>query len=193
MRRLRREMRQLRREMRREMRRLRREMRQLRREMRREMRQLRREMRRLRYECVDCVKNALIASEPHAHSRDLWPHTLTYIDLWPHYTFMIMQIRPYPSLIFITPHEYSTPPLINIQHPSWIFSSTSDVTSLEGCVMRSEVELNIHDGWWILMRGGVEYSWGVMNINEGYGLICMIKSIKSIKKSIKSIKINKIN
>ena len=80
MRRLRREMHRLRREMRRKMRRLRREMRQLRREMRRlrremrrEMLQLRREMRRLRHEYVDCVKNALIASDPHAHSA--WPLT----------------------------------------------------------------------------------------------------------------------
>ena len=40
-----------------------------------------------------------------------------------------MQIRPHPSLIFITPHEYSAPPLINIHRPSWIFRATSDVTS----------------------------------------------------------------
>ena len=60
--------------------------------------------------------------------RDLWPHTLT--QHWPltscilrptHYIFMIMQIRPHPSLLFIT--------LMNIHDDS----ATSDVTSLEGC------------------------------------------------------------
>ena len=158
MRRLRREMRQLHREMRR----LRRKMRRLRREMRREMRRLRREMRqmrrlrrkmchemlRLRRECVDCVVECVDCvvvkcvdcfwtSSIFSVTSDLthWPN----IDLWPHYIFMIMQIRPRPLLIFITPHEYSAPPLINIHHPSWIFSATSllrDVTSLKGCNSR---------------------------------------------------------
>ena len=30
---------------------------------------------------------------------------------------------------------------------------------------------------WIFMRGGAEYLWGVMNINEGCGLICIIMII----------------
>ena len=122
-----------------EMRRLRREMRRLRREMhrlRRKMRQLRREMRRLRHECVDCVMECIDCvvecvdcivkcvdcvwtSCTFSVSSELthWPN----IDLWPHYIFMIMQIRPHPSLISITPHEYSAPPLCCMtSHPSFI-------------------------------------------------------------------------
>ena len=138
-------MRRLRREMcplRHEMRRLRREMRRLRREMlrlRRKMRQLRREMCRLRHECVDCVMecvdcvvecvdcvvkcvDCVSTSCIFRVTSDLihWPN----IDLWPHYIFMIMQIRPHPSLIFINPHEYSAPPFSCMTlHPS------RDVTS----------------------------------------------------------------
>ena len=63
--------------------------------------------------------------------RDLWPHTLT--QHWPltscilrptHYIFMIMQIRPHPSLLFIT--------LMNI-HDDSATSLLRDVTSLKGC------------------------------------------------------------
>ena len=134
--------------------------------------------------CVDCITNVSIASiasigfPPHAYSAISWltsditdqtsctfsvTSDLTHwpnIDLWPHYIFMIMQIRPHPSLIFITPHEYSAPPLINIHHPSWIFSATSDITSLEGSNVTQQ-------------RGGAEYSWWVMNINEGWRWIFM--------------------
>ena len=147
------------------MRQLRREMHRLRREMHRlhrEMRRLRREMRRLHHECVDCVMecvdcvvecvawivkcvDCVWTSCIFSVTSDLthWPN----IDLWPYYIFMIMQIRPHPSWIFITPHEYLAPPLCCVtSHPS------RDVTS--------EVVLNIHEGWWIFMRGD-EYSWEV--------------------------------
>ena len=113
-------MRQLRREMRREMRRL-----------RRKMHRLRREMRRLRHECVDCVMECVdCVVECVVKCVDcVWTSCifsvtsdLTHrpnIDLWPYYIFMIMQIRPHPSWIFITPHEYLAPPLCCVtSHPS---------------------------------------------------------------------------
>ena len=176
MRRLRHEMRREMRRLHREMRRLRREMRQLRPEMRRlhcEMRRLHREMHQLRHECVDCV---VVKCDDYVWTSCTFSVTsdLTHcpnIDLWPYRIFIIMWIRPRLSLIFITPHEYSAPPLINIHHPWWIFSATTllrDVTSLKGCSIRGGAEYS--SGWWILMRGGAEYSWGVMNINEGRGL-----------------------
>ena len=56
------------------------------------------------------------------------------------YPFLLGFWPVLPIFIFITPHEYSAPPLTS--HP------LRDVTSRS-----KEVALNIHEGWWILMRG----------------------------------------
>ena len=66
--------------------------------------------------------------------RDLWPHTLTQHGpltsciLRPtHYIFMIMQIKPHPSLLFIIPHEYSWRQRDLWRHISRAWSLTSPI------------------------------------------------------------------